>query len=294
MNCKYLSGFIVAICLASPLCAQDTELPESASVEQWLKRLDQQDTLALGNGIAHVPVANKKAVRIDVVVDLSSAIAVLRNEYPCQFYDIDIRPFAWNMCGHLDLSGEESRTYKLIEGKALEAGNVVSQLAPQAGCVRFSAVDALRQDLISDRVDASHVDWDSLSKRISSTEIKEVDLTPEHASDRVFWLKQFIGKVNRDRYECGLPTGATNHVLIVVSMPLPFPMYTRMDTVKSYSPRPACYLLRLGRADPGAYPYRDQALQILSPLKPKDLPFSGSEQLRKQLDFIVNDLTIAN
>jgi hypothetical protein len=219
---------------------------------------------------------------------------ILAEEYPCQFYDSDIRPFAWNMCGHLDLSEGESRTYKLIEGKALEVGSVVSQLAPQAGCVRFSAVDALRQDLISDRVDASHVDWDNLSKRIASAEIKEVDLTPEHASDRVLWLKQFIGKVNSDSYECGLPAGATNHVLIVVSMALPFPMYTRMDTVKSYSPRPACYLLRLGRADPGAFPYRDQVLQILSPMKPKDLPFLGYEQFRKQLDFIVNDLAMAN
>jgi hypothetical protein len=46
----------------------------------------------------------------------------------------------------------------------------------------------------------------------------------------------------------------------------------------------------LGTPDPGAFSYRDQTLQILSPLKPKDLPFLGAEQLRRQIDFIVKDL----
>jgi hypothetical protein len=156
--------------------------------------------------------------------------------------------------------------------------------------VRFSAVDALRQDLIADRADGSHLDWDNLSKRIVSTEIKDINVTPERASDHLMWFKQFIEKINQDSYECGLPVGATNHVLIVVSMPMPFPIYARMNTVKSNRPRPACYHLRFGAPDPGAFSNRDQTLQILSPLKPKDIPFLAAEQLRRQIDFIVKDL----
>jgi hypothetical protein len=249
------------------------------------------DPLTLGNGVAYLPVANKKAVRIDVIVNLSDEMAVIRQEYGCRFY---ATRFEWHRCDHPELSEEDSRRYKLIEGEALEVGNVVSQLAPQAGCVRFSAVDALRQDLVADRVDASHIDWDNLSKRMVSTEIKEIDLSPEHSSDHLMWLKQFIDKVNKDSYECGLPAGATNHVLIVVSMGSPFPMFTRMSTVRLYSPRPACFHLRLGGPDPGAPPYGDQTRQILSPLKPKDLSFLNPEQLRNRLALIVEDLAAAN
>jgi len=155
-------------------------------------------------------------------------------------------------------------------------------------------MDALRQDLVADRVNASHVDWDTLSKRVASAEIKEIDLTPEHANDHLIWFKQFIEKVNEDSYECGLPAGATNHVLVVVSMPMPFPVYTQIRTVKSYSPRPASYHLRLQFSPRGSPIFPDQTQQILSSLKSKDLPFFGSEQLRNQLDFIVKDLAAAN
>jgi hypothetical protein len=62
-----------------------------------------------------------------------------------------------------------------------------------------------------------------------------------------------------------------------------------MDTVKSFKPRPAYYhLLQSGKR--GASPSQDPTEQMLSPLKPKFLPFLGSDQLRQQLDFIIKDL----
>jgi len=258
------------------------------------------DPLTLGQGAARLPLTNKKPVRIDVVVDLSDNITAWQNQIRqgCGGYALGGEThIVWNLCGHLKFSPQDSTAYKFDEGLALQVGNLVSQLAPQSGCVRFSAIDALRQDLVADRIDTSKVDWESLSKAIASRNLSDFDVSVEHVHNHVMWFKQFIENVNRDNYECGLPNGSTDHVLVVVSLPMSFPLYAAVNSdtvitpVKSYVPRPASYHLRLGvsiNKGPSLPP--DPMEEMLSPLKPKFLPFFGADQLRQKLDFIMNDL----
>lgn len=259
------------------------------------------DPLTLGHGVAHLPVANKKPVRIDVIANLSNNLKVVMNWMllGCGRMPLDEQPLPWSECYHPKFSEQDSASYKFDQGLALEVGNLVSQLVPQSGCVRFSAMDVLRQDLVADRVDASQVDWDSLSKKLASTDLKGIDLDmrPQHAWEHLMAFKQFVEKVNKDDYACGLPLASTDHVVIIVSLLVPFPpsqlrwwpLSAKMDTVKSFKPRPAYYhLLQSGKR--GASPSQDPTEQMLSPLKPKFLPFLGSDQLRQQLDFIIKDL----
>jgi len=262
------------------------------------------DPLTLGHGIAHLPVENKKPVRIDVIVDLSDVLAVAYSQVlvDCRNYIIagdrageDLVPTMPYACSHPKFSEKDSRSYKYDEGLALQIGNLVSQLAPQAGCVRFSAMDALREDLIADRANSSQVDWDGVSKRIASAELDKIDVSTERSRQHLVWFKQFIEKVTKDNYACGLPDGATDHVLVVISTAVPFPLYTEIDIVKSNSHRPRAYHLEMrlqGVASlQTANASIDQIEEVLSPLKPKRLQFLGSDELRRQLDFIIGDLT---
>ena len=260
------------------------------------------DPLTLGHGIARLPVSNKRPARIDVIVNLSGyyTLFLSRLRQGCGEW---AGSSSRNICTYLKLSDRDSTAYKFDQGLALQVGNLVSQLSPQAGCVRFSAMDVLRQELFADRVEASQVDWDSLSRKITSEDLREIDVRADHVHDHIVWFKQFIENVNKDKYECGL-TGTTDHVLVVVSMAMPFSTYTSIgiqrtprgfgpDTsiplVKSYLPRPACYHLEMF-GSPKASASEEQTEILLSPLKPKFLPFSGSDQLRQTLDFIIKDL----
>ena len=258
------------------------------------------DPLTLGHGVAHLPVANKKPVRIDVIVDLSNSLKIVMNWVllGCGVLPLNERPLPWSECYHPKFSEQDSASYKFEQGLALEVGNLVSQLAPQSGCVRFSAIDVLRQELVADRVDASQVDWDGLSKKLASTDLKgiDIDVRPQRAWEHIMAFKQFVEQVNKDDYACGLPVGSTDHVVIIVSLLVPFlpsqpgwwPL-SKIDTVKSFKPRPAYYhLLQSGKRS--ASPSQDQTEQMLSPLKPKFLPFLGSDELRQQLNFIIKDL----
>lgn len=259
------------------------------------------DPLSLGHGTAHLPVANKKPVRIDVIVNLSDNIedsgrlfglpgARPRSDFPGVLDPPalsagDCYPFP--ACVYWFYSRENSTAYKYDEGLALQVGNLVSQLAPASGCVRFSALDVLRQDLIVDRVDARKMDWDDLSERIATKELSTINVTALREKEAALWLKRFIEHVGDDGYACGLHGGA-DHVLIFVSLAMAFSSQTEIKTVESGLPLSRSYHLEMRfKGLPAGW---DQTDRVLRPIKPKILRFIGADQLRGKLDFIVKDL----
>lgn len=253
------------------------------------------DPLSLGHGRANLPVGNKKPLLIDVIVNLSDDIEesgrALGHPYgSLRTFGVDP---CYPNCGYAWLfQRENSAAYKYNEGLALQAGNLVSQLSPEAGCVRFSAMDVLRQDLIADRVDTSSADWDAISQKIASTDLNVIDVKALREKETELRFRSFVEVVNADGYACGLPGQTPEHVLIVVGMDMSFPPNTEIAAVRASKPKPRCYYLLMQFN--GAPPSWDELDRILKPLEPKRLPFIGAQQLRKQVAFIVKDLAAAD
>lgn len=251
------------------------------------------DPLTLGHGKAYLPIGNKKPLLIDVIVNLSDDIVDVGRNFlapslppRCYPYPLDVDCFPpWPQ-------RENSAAYKHDEGLALQVGNLVSQLSPEAGCVRFSAMDVLRQDLIADRVDTSSLDWDAISQKIASTDLNVIDAKALREKETELRFRSFVERVNDDGYVCGLSGQKPEHVLIVVGMDMSFPPNTEIAPIRSSNPKPRCYYLLMQFN--GAPPSWDELDRILKPLKPKRLPFIGAQQLRKQIDFIVKDLAAAD
>jgi hypothetical protein len=229
------------------------------------------DPLFLGHGHAHLPVENKKPLLIDVIVNLSDNIIDVGRNFlapsippRCFPYPLDLDCFPpWPQ-------KENSAAYKYNEGLALQVGNLVSQLTPETGCVRFSAMDVLRQDLIADRVDASKVDWDSISQKISFIDLNSIDVKALREKETELRFRSFVDAVNADDYACGLSGQKPEHVLIVVGMNMSFSPNTEVAPIRASEPKPRCYYLRmrfrcsseLGRTEPHFEATASQALAV--------------------------------
>jgi hypothetical protein len=222
------------------------------------------DPLALGHGTADLPIANKRPVRIDVIVNLSDGMEVLTRQQ------------------------EASWWYKYDEGWMLQVGNLLSQLAPQEGCVRFSAIDILRHDVVVDRVDSQNVDWDNISKKIAATELDKIDIKTLTQKETALWFKQFVERVTEDAYSCALRDAVPEHVVVVVSRAMPFPIHATVEAVESNTPEPLSYYLVALYAN-GSLNW-DEIEKVLKPMKPKRLPFTGALGLRRTVEFIMTDL----
>jgi len=254
------------------------------------------DPLTLGHGHANLPVANKKPLLIDVIVNLSDDIEesgrALGHPYGT-LLGVPGPVACYPNCGYAWLfERENSAAYKYNEGLALQVGNLVSQLAPGTGCVRFSAMDVLRQDLIADRVDSSKVDWDAISQKIASTELNVIDVKALREKETELRFRSYLERINEDDYACGLSGQKPEHILIVVGIDMSFPLHTEIEPIPATHPNLRCYYLRMRFK--GAPPSWDELNRILKPLHPKRLPFIGAQQLRKQIDFIVKDLAAAD
>lgn len=251
------------------------------------------DSLTLGHGKAYLPIGNKKPLLIDVIVNLSDDIIDVGRNFlapslpaRCYPYPLDLDCFPpW-------LQRENSAAYKHDEGLALQVGNLVSQLSPEAGCVRFSAMDVFRQDLIADRVDVSNVDWDAISQQIASTDLNVIDVKALREKETELRFRSYLERVNEDDYACGLSGQKPEHVLIVIGMDMSFPLHTEIESIPATNPNLRCYylLMRFKGGPPGW----DELNRILQPLHPKRLPFIGAQRLRKQVDFIARDLAAEN
>jgi hypothetical protein len=217
------------------------------------------DPLALGHGTVRLPVPNHQALRIDVVANLSAGM-------------------------------KPSLPYKFGEGLVLQVGNLLSQLAPQNGCVRFTALDILRQDLIIDRMDRREIDWDAVSKKIASAQLNVINVKALKEKETSQWFKRSLERITDDPDACHLPDEIPRHVLIVVSMPFAFPIRAPIRPVKPEKLPARSYYLEILFNDEGW----DEVGTVLKPLQAMRLSFDNSLELRQKLALLVKDLTQAS
>jgi hypothetical protein len=213
------------------------------------------DPLALGHGTVRLPVLNGHALRIDVVVNLSAGT-------------------------------KPSLPYKYGEGLVLQVGNLLAQLAPQKGCVRFTAVDILRQDLIVDRLDSHEINWDAVSSKIASQQLNLIDVKALKEKETSQWFKRSLERITDDPDSCSLPDEIVRRVIIVVSMPFTFPIRAPLRPVTPESALARSYYLEVLFNDEDW----DELGPVLKRLQPMRLSFDNSFKLRQELALLVKDL----
>lgn len=101
------------------------------------------DASAFGKGKLTLPVANQRPVQVDIVANL--ALSDAANSYYRQAPD-------W--------------MYRINADTLLQVSNVLSQLDLKNGCVRFSAIDILRQKAFVEGRDAASMDWENILQQI--------------------------------------------------------------------------------------------------------------------------------
>ena len=144
-----------------PLPNADLSLPviqflPQATVARSTRRFGSQRTLfdasAFGKGRLTLPVDNERPVQVDIVANLalSDAANTPYREAP-----------DW--------------MYKINADTLLQISNVLSQVDLKNGCVRFSAIDILRQKTFIERQNAATIDWDKIIQLVEDFERVKIE-----------------------------------------------------------------------------------------------------------------------
>jgi len=160
-----------------------------------------------------LPVDNERPVQVDIVANL--ALSDAANTPYRQAPD-------W--------------MYKINADTLLQVSNVLSQVDLKNGCVRFSAIDILRQKTFIERQNAATIDWDKIIQMVEDFERVKIEarvLASQKQTADAF--AKFVEKLLDDP-GCEV-SGSPLHVLVVVGDAFIFPNGT---AVRSVRVRPMC------------------------------------------------------
>ena len=217
------------------------------------------DASAFGQGKMTLPVRNDRPVQIDILanVSLSDALNLPNRQAP-----------DW--------------LYKINADTLLQASNVLSQLDPKKGCVRFSAMDILRQKAFVDRQDATHLDWNEIVKQVQ--ELQRVKIEARVLANQKQTAELFAKYIDQLLETPGCDfTEPPIHVLIVMGDAFVFPTRTVMRPVQSH-PDTRAYYLKLMPIGAGNW---DQVENLLRPLHPTRFEFASSLRFREILATLI-------
>jgi hypothetical protein len=222
------------------------------------------DASAFGEGKLTLAVLNDRPVQIDILanVALSDALNVPGHQAP-----------DW--------------LYKVNADTLLQASNVLSQLDLKHGCVRFSAMDILRQKAFVDREDAAHLDWNEIVKQVQ--ELQRVKIEARVLANRKQTAGLFAKFIDQLLEGPGCEFAEPPvHVLIVVGDAFIFPTGTVMRTVQS-RPDTHAYYLKLMPIGAGNW---DQVEGVLKPLRPSRFEFANSLRFRAVLATLITRIQV--
>ena len=237
-------------------------------------RMERDPGWSLARGIEHLPIANTRPLRVDVVLDFSEPEGVTPEN----------REQAM-------LGGKLSqRVYFEYLREMLPMGTIISHLQPSHGCVRVSAIDVSRVHVILDRQDAMRIDWAKLEKELYSVDLDRVDVaTMTQQRDRSKFAAEFLTQIATDPAGCGAGVEPVDHAVVLVSERQQYPRHTPVTPIQPEEcPNCRFIYLRLTpyQFEPGD-PYRD----ILKFLHPRSFQFYTPEGFRKVLQDLTAELS---
>ena len=206
-----------------------------------------------------LPVENVRPIQLDIVTNLSLSDA-------------------WNT----PYGQAPDWVYQTNAGLLLQMSKVLTQLDLKRGCVRFSAVDILRQTAFADRVPSADINWNKLTRTVASVQRNKIDvrvLKRQKVTPALF--ARFLEQASAGAASCEQPSQKALHILIVVSDAFVFPTKTEMTAVRpELFPDGSYYFLQV---NPARGAHWDQMERVLRPLHPTRLEFSNAVQFRKVL-----------
>jgi hypothetical protein len=224
---------------------------------------------------APIPIANPRPALVDIVLDIAKRPKPQVPEY----FDRMMRSPRFR-------PRPEPPTipaYDFEVGRLLQAGDLLARLGLQSGCVRVSAVDALRMKTVLDRTDENKMDWARFEGRVLKFDQDTVDVSVlSNRKGPAQFMRRYLDELSADTSGCA--SGGT-HYIIVVTHEVPFPAKDERLAAADGERARFYYLYnRIGSN------FGDDLADLLKPVKPERLSFDSPRDLRKALAKIVSDL----
>lgn len=245
-------------------------IPYAEFVRGDIKGLD-----TFGVGKPYLPLKTRRAVQLEVLVDLSTRERQFRTAIPPTFSgtirDLPRPP-------HFRRLHDQSYFTRLMQ-----TASVLTSLEPQNGCLLVSAFDAIKETATIPPEAAGKVDW---------LKVRDAELGPEKDTISVTALgarkdlAQFVQKQFDELVHSPSCTAASEpvHIVVVLSHGLQLPEGNHKVRLESCG----CSVLYLRQTDTAMN--FDDLKGILSPLSPRELDFSTPEQFRSKLSDVIRDI----
>lgn len=225
-----------------------------------------RDPWDFARGNLTLPVSNDSAVQVDILENLS-----LSNTTRMQ---------------HSEAS---EFVYQLHAARVTEISRVISEMHLKSGCIRLSAVDISRQELLVDRAEIREFDWSTVKDALKARERNKIDVhTLAGEKKTPSFLSAYLARMAADPPRCNGPDGRSPmRILIVVSDNFIFPAGTEMVRLMPSKAWTRCYHLELV---PVGGPHWDEMGTVLKPLNPVRLETSTPIGFRKNLARLIGDI----
>jgi hypothetical protein len=217
----------------------------------------------------YLPIKNRNPVRVDVVLNLTGDL---------------------QLGLHKDFFSMIRQRY--VEGTLQGATGVLSQLKPESGCVRLSAVDILHVDTALDRsIPDPASDWRSVSRAIAKNrDTTKVDVrTLSGRTKAREYFHKFLDGVLADSAGCGDDSHHVDRAVIVVSDSLNFPKGANSDPVTAPPELRGARFFHV-RITSNFIPTYDQVARMLDPLHPHRFDVKSPKELRHAVASIISDI----
>lgn len=230
----------------------------------------QDDWIAIDTG---------QPILLDVVLNISKRSEIPRPDVPA-FTRMDrVDPRSRGM-----MKRPTQPTYHLDIGRVLQIGNVISHLSLKSGCIRVSAIDALRAKTIVDREDGKKLDWNKFEDRIEKVDQNTVDASVlANKKGPAQFVNKYLDTLSNDSGACG---SVSRHYVVVVSHEVSLPSGAKDERLASVNGERARFYYLHG----GALGMGDDISEILKPVRPVHLDFSTPKEFRKSFGRLVGEM----
>lgn len=216
----------------------------------------------------YLPIDVKRPLRIDVVLNLTNDM------------QMSVEPTFFSRLRQYSVEGA-------LQGSVV----MLSQLQPDNGCVRVSAVDIIHLQVALDQAPADpNTNWtavrETLNKNRDAITVDVKTLEGRHKAREFF--SRFIDKVVSDTSGCGSLAEHTDRAFIIVSDSLLFPNHSYEEPLSA--PAQVGHKFFHFRVTSHSIPTWDQVARMLSPLHPRRFEIDSPMDLRKAVAKMIEDL----
>ena len=239
---------------------------------EFIRGSDLPGANAFSSQRANLPLANRRPIEFDLLVDLSS-----REPQPAFVRPVDIfrQP-------HSRSKRPDDKSYV---DRLIQSASVLSDLAPSTGCVRISAFDAIKKRVELEPTLRESMDWPALREKVLGPDLETISINALAGRKDVprFILQQFAKLVTQPACK---PAGTAKplHVIVLLSHGLSFPDGSQKIKAEDCG----CTFFYLRQQD--VFVVGDDLKSMMSPLTPRILGFDDPNQFRRKLADLLHDL----